>query len=153
MGIKRTGAINGVDVIPLKVIVDDRGKVMHMLRSDSPLFVNFGEIYFSVVNPGVIKAWKRHLMMTQHFAVPVGRIKLVIYDDREGLSSRSNIEVFEIGEDNYCLVRVPPLVWYGFQGLSSIPAVMANCTDIPHDPAEGERLESSDSRIPFRWND
>ena len=152
MGIKGRETIQGVDVISLNVIADERGKVMHMLRSDSPLFVKFGEIYFSVVNPGVIKAWKRHSKMTQHFAVPVGKIKLVIYDDRKGSSCHGNIEVIEIGEDSYCLVRIPPLVWYGFQGISSIPAVIANCTDIPHDPAEGESIAFSDSKIPYSWN-
>jgi len=152
MGIEIMKNIQDVYVAPLKVIADERGKVMHMLRSDSPLFVQFGEIYFSFVNPDVIKAWKRHLKMTQHFAVPVGRIKLVMYDDREDSPSRNKIEIIEIGEDNYSLVRIPPLVWYGFQGISSTPAVIANCTDIPHDPTEGERLDLSDSRIPYSWN-
>jgi dTDP-4-dehydrorhamnose 3,5-epimerase len=153
MGIEgRSAIIQGVDVISLNVIIDERGKVMHMMRSDSPIFTKFGEIYFSVVNPGVIKGWKKHLRMTQHFAVPVGKIKLVIYDDREGSSCHGNIEVIEIGEDSYCLVKIPPLVWYGFQGVSSIPALIANCTDIPHDPAEGERLDISNSKIPWDWN-
>ena len=80
--------IKGVIIVPLKKIVDERGKVMHMLRCDSPLFKEFGEIYFSVINPGAVKAWKRHLKMTQHFAVPVGEIRLVIYDNRSDSESR-----------------------------------------------------------------
>ena len=68
-------AISGVQMLPLKQIIDDRGKVMHMLRADSPLFKRFGEIYFSMINPGTIKAWKRHQKMTQHIAVPVGKIR------------------------------------------------------------------------------
>ncbi len=103
--------INGVIIKDLKQIADERGKVMHMLRCDSPLFDKFGEIYFSVVNPGVVKAWKRHKKMTQNFAVPIGMIKLVIYDNRDGTTSYGRTEVLEIGEDNYCLVKIPPLVW------------------------------------------
>jgi dTDP-4-dehydrorhamnose 3,5-epimerase len=124
---------------------------MHMLKGDSPLFTKFGEIYFSIVNPGVVKAWRRHLRMTQHFAVPVGRIKLVIYEESKDSSGNGPFEVLQIGDNDYCLVRIPPLLWYGFQGVSSIPALIVNCTDLPHDPDEVERLDSFDARIPYKW--
>lgn len=143
--------IEGVIVEPLKQIGDERGKVLHMLRADSPLFAKFGEIYFSVVNPGVVKAWKKHLEMTQNFAVPVGMIRLVIYDNRDFSSTNKKFETLEIGEDNYSLVRIPPLLWYGFQGISSVPALIANCTDMPHNPNEVERLDISDKQVPYNW--
>lgn len=145
--------IEGIVIQPLKQIVDERGKVMHMIRADSPLFKKFGEIYFSVVNPGIVKAWKRHLRMIQHFAVPIGKIRLVIYDDRKDSLTFGNVEILEIGEDNYCLVRIPPLVWYGFKGLSSIPALIANCTDLQHDPAEVERINVKDKKVPYEWEE
>ncbi|BCB96306.1 dTDP-4-dehydrorhamnose 3,5-epimerase [Dissulfurispira thermophila] len=144
--------IDGVVIQPLKQIIDERGKVMHMIRSDSPLFTKFGEIYFSIVNPGAVKAWKRHLRMTQHFAVPVGKIKLVIYDDRLNSVSRKKIEILEIGEDNYHLVRIPPLLWYGFKGISKEFALVANCTDMPHEPVESEHIDPYDKKIPYNWN-
>ena len=125
--------IAGVAQCPLKKISDSRGSVMHMLRNDAPHFAGFGEIYFSTVNLGMVKAWKKHLRMTQQYAVPVGRIKLVIVDDRKESATCNKVDVLEIGEGNYCLVRIPPLVWYGFQGVSARPALIANCTDIPHD--------------------
>lgn len=143
--------IEAVQIVPLKRIADELGAVLHMLRSDSPLFQRFGEVYFSLVNPKAVKAWKRHRLMTQHLAVPIGRIRLVMYDDREASPSRGQVEVLELGEDVYSLVRIPPLLWYGFQGLSSTPALIANCADLPHDPAEVERADSSDQRIPYRW--
>lgn len=143
--------IEGVIIQELKQIVDERGKVMHMLRADSPLFTQFGEIYFSVVNPGVVKAWKRHYKMTQHFAVPVGKIKLIIYDNRENSPTLEKIEILEIGEGNYCLVKIPPMLWYGFQGLSAVPALIANCTNIPHDQNEVERCGLFDKVIPYNW--
>src|SRR3972149_9608820 len=133
--------VEGVIIEPLKQIVDERGKVMHMLRVDSSLFTQFGEIYFSVVNPGVVKAWKKHLRMTQHLAVPIGNIRLVVYDDRKDLISYGKTEIIEIGEDNYCLIKIPPFVWYGFKGISSIPSLIANCTDMPYDPNEVQHLE------------
>lgn len=143
--------IDGVFVEKLNKIEDSRGKVMHMLRCDSPLFVSFGEIYFSTVNRGIVKAWKKHLKMTQYFAVPVGEIKLVIYDDRDNSSTKGKIYELELGEENYCLVKIPPMLWYGFKGISSIPALIANCADIPHDPNEAESADPSDLTFPYAW--
>jgi dTDP-4-dehydrorhamnose 3,5-epimerase len=143
--------IQGVVIQKLRQIADNRGKVMHMLRADSPLFTEFGEIYFSLINRGAIKAWKRHLRMTQHFAVPIGSIRLVIYDDRKDFGSFNQLEIMGLGEDNYSLVRIPPLVWYGFKGISASQSLVANCTDLVHDPAEVERLEPFDKRIPYDW--
>jgi len=144
--------IDGVIIQKLNQIVDERGKVMHMLRADSPLFNKFGEVYFSFVNSGVVKAWKKHFKMTQHFAVPVGKIRLVLYDDRQNSASFGKIDIIEIGDDNYCLVKIPPFVWYGFKGISKIPALIANCTDLPHDPDEVKTLDTFDEKIPYDWN-
>ena len=80
--------IEGVRVVPLKQIPDERGKVMHMLRADDPHFERFGEIYFSTVYAGVVKGWHLHERMTINYAVPVGAIKLVLFDDREGSPTR-----------------------------------------------------------------
>lgn len=143
--------IEGVVIQELKQIVDTRGRVMHMLRADSPLFTRFGEIYFSVVNPGVVKAWKCHPHTTQHLAVPVGRIRLVLYDDRQNANSYGQLEVMDIGEDNYVLVRIPPSVWYGFRGMSKTPALIANCIDHPYKESQAVRLAWSVGDIPYRW--
>jgi len=144
--------IEGVFIKQLRQIKDERGSVMHMLRCDSPLFNKFGEIYFSVVNPGTVKAWKKHFKSTQHFAVPVGKIKLVIYDDRKDSLSYQKLDAFEIGVSNYYLVKIPPGIWYGFKGLSSFPSVIANCTDLPHDPTESKNLEPQSQYVPYDWN-
>ena len=143
--------IDGLVIKQLKKFSDERGSVMHMLRSDDPLFSQFGEIYFSVVNHGIVKAWKKHKKMTQHFAVPKGKIRLVIYDDRPRSKSYEKIDIIDIGEDNYCLVKIPPLVWYGFRGMSSEPAIIANCTDLPHKPEETIKLDSHTNKIPYNW--
>lgn len=144
--------IHGVEVYPLKQIVDERGAVLHMLRSDSGVYTKFGEVYFSETNPGVVKAWKRHKKMTQHFAVPVGGIKLVIYDGRESSPTRGRIDELIIGRpDNYVLVKVPPGLWYGFQCISKHAALMANCADLPHDPEESEAAGLESGEIPYNW--
>lgn len=147
----RNISIDGVAVEPLKQFVDERGKVMHMLRVDSPLYKRFGEIYFSTIKHGATKAWKKHYSMTQLFSVPIGKIRLVIYDDREGSKTLGNLKVMELGEDFYVLVKIPPLLWYGFQGISDCDALVANCADIPHDSSEQMTANLFDDRFPYRW--
>ena len=143
--------IDGVLITPLKQILDERGKVMHMLRSDASHFQGFGEIYFSCVYPGAIKAWHLHKKMALNYAVPYGRIKLVLYDDREGSGTRGEIQEIFMGIDNYCLVTIPPLVWNGFKGMGQETAIVANCATIPHDPHEIVRLDPFDPSIPYDW--
>jgi dTDP-4-dehydrorhamnose 3,5-epimerase len=144
--------IPGVLQIPLTHHVDERGAVLHMLRSDAPHFTRFGEVYFSLTNPGVAKAWKRHLRMTQLFAVPVGQIRLVLFDDRPPHDRQPILEEHVLGlPERYVLFRIPPGVWYGFQAVSSQPAMIANCADLIHDPTEVERLDLTSDRIPFAW--
>ncbi len=143
--------IDGVIVTPLRQIPDERGKIMHMLRSDAPHFKAFGEVYFSCVHPGVIKAWHIHSEMTLNYAVPWGMIKFVLYDDREGSPSRGVIQELYLGESNYALVTVPPGVWNGFKGIGDKMAIVANCTDIPHRADEISRLDPFTNPIPYTW--
>jgi len=143
--------IDGVALKPLKIFTDERGRVMHMLRADDELFRKFGEIYFSVVNPGMVKGWKRHQRMTQFFSVPQGNLKLVIYDDRAQSPTRGQVQEILLGEHDYQLVRIPPLVWYAVKSIDNKIAMIANCTDITHDPKESEQIAPDDPRIPYQW--
>jgi dTDP-4-dehydrorhamnose 3,5-epimerase len=144
--------IDGVRIHPLRQIPDERGKVMHMLRADAPHFETFGEIYFSVVNPGVVKGWHLHHRMTINYAVVTGMIKLVLYDDRQGSPTHKEVQEIFVGESNYALVTVPPMVWNGFKGIAARPSIVANCATIPHDPTEVERLDPFKSHIPYDWS-
>jgi dTDP-4-dehydrorhamnose 3,5-epimerase len=144
--------IDGVVVNPLREIADERGAVLHFLRADAADFEQFGECYFSEVKPGAVKAWKRHRMQTQNFAVPSGRIRLVIFDDRDGSPSRGKVSEMELGRpDSYMRVRIPPYLWYGFAAIGSSAALLANCADRPHDPSDSETLPSDDPSIPYIW--
>ena len=144
--------IDGVVVQTLKQIADERGKVMHMIRCDSPLFTKFGEIYFSVVNPGVIKGWHLHKKMILNYAVVSGMIKLVLFDDRKNSPTKGEVQEIFTGEDNYFLIKIPAGVWNGFKGIGTKPAIVANCATIPHDPHEIVRLDPFDNSIPYSWD-
>lgn len=144
--------IDGVVVSPRRIIPDDRGKVMHHLKATDPEFEKFGEIYFSMVYPGVVKGWHLHHKMIINYAVPMGMIKLVLFDAREGSQTKGELNELYIGQDNYQLVKVPPYVWNGFKGVGTQPALVANCASIPHDPNEIERLDPHKSFIPYDWS-
>ncbi|HEY8506276.1 MAG TPA: dTDP-4-dehydrorhamnose 3,5-epimerase family protein, partial [Gemmataceae bacterium] len=123
-----------------------------MLRRTDPHFREFGEVYFSVVFPGAIKGWHLHRRMVINYAVPFGRIKLVLYDDREGSPTRGELQEVFLGQDNYALVSVPPGVWNGFKGYGPTEAVVCNCATIVHDPDEIVRLDPFDPSIPYDWS-
>ncbi|OGX45996.1 MAG: dTDP-4-dehydrorhamnose 3,5-epimerase [Omnitrophica WOR_2 bacterium RIFCSPLOWO2_12_FULL_51_8] len=143
--------IEGVRITPLRQILDERGKVMHMLKVGDPAFQQFGEIYFSCVHPGAIKGWHIHKEMTLNYAVPHGNIKFVLYDERPNSPTQGEIQEIFMGPDNYCLVTVPTMVWNGFKGIGKEMAVVANCATIPHSPDEIDRRDPFDPSIPYDW--
>ena len=143
--------INGVVITPLRQIVDERGKIMHMLKQGDAVFQQFGEIYFSCIHPGAIKGWHIHKEMTLNYAVPHGHIKFVLYDDRPDSATRGEIQEVFMGPDNYCLVTVPPMVWNGFKGIGNEMAIVANCATMAHSAAEIDRCDPFDPAIPYDW--
>ena len=143
--------IDGVSVKPLRRIPDERGYIMHMLRSNDPEFQQFGEIYFSTIYPDVIKAWHLHSVMTLNYAVVVGMIKLVLCDQREGSPTHGEVQELYIGQENYQLVTIPPLVRNGFKGIGSQTAIVANCATHPHDPTEISRMSPFAPSIGYDW--
>ena len=144
--------IHGLELTPLREIADHRGAVLHMIRCDSPGFLNFGECYFSEILPNAIKGWKRHKLQTQNLAVPIGRVRFVIFDPRESSQTVGQIQEVDIGRpDAYIRLTIPPKLWYGFQCLSINPALIVNCSDLPHNPEECELTAIDNPDIPYHW--
>ena len=144
--------IDGVWIKPLRKIPDERGMIMHMLRADESVFDKFGEIYFSVGLPDAIKGWHNHTLQSQNYAVIQGMIKLVLYDEREGSDSRGELLEMFTGEDKYELIHIPPGVVNGYKTYGTKPAIVANCSDIPHEPNEMVRYDPFDSHIDYNWD-
>ena len=143
--------IDGVQVIPLRRIPDERGTVMHMLKRTDPHFREFGEIYFSTVYRGVVKGWHRHREMTLNYACVFGRVKVALYDDRDDSPTRGELAEVFLGTDDYSLVVIPPGLWNGFKGMSDPYSIVANACTHPHDPARSERLDPFENDIPYDW--
>jgi len=144
--------IEGVKIIQLKQISDERGKIMHMLRCNDPHFDKFGEIYFSVAYPGVIKGWHLHTKQTQSYAVISGMIKLVLFDERKDSKTKGELMELFTGEDNYQLIVIPFGVVNGYKTIGVKPAIVANCADLPHEPNEMLRYDPLNCHIEYNWS-
>ena len=144
--------IKGVKIFPKKQILDERGKIVHMLSKKDNHFKKFGEIYFSHTYPNAIKAWHKHKKMTLNYAVISGKIKLVLFDDRKNSKTKGLIQEVFLSTENYYLIQIPPLIWNGFKSIGNTTAIVANCSDIPHDEKEIVRKKYDDKYFNYSWN-
>jgi dTDP-4-dehydrorhamnose 3,5-epimerase len=146
--------IDGVHVKPLKVIADERGYLMEMMRKDDPFFQRFGQTYVSVAYPGVVKGWHYHKIQTDHFVIVKGMMKVVLYDDREGSPTRGTVNEFFMGEKNPILLTIPPGVWHGMKGIGTEPAMLVNTPTEPYkyDQPDEYRVDPHTNDIPYDWS-
>lgn len=143
------GTINGVWLTPLKIIAGENGGVLHALKNNEPSFTGFGEAYFSIVNHGAVKGWKRHREMTLNITVPLGCIRFVLFDDRSNSPTKGTIQEITISPKNYQRLTVPPGIWMAFQGIGENENMLLNIASIPHNPAEADSLPIQNEHIPF----
>ena len=142
--------LEGVLLTPLSIVTTSGGDVMHAMKKSNVGYSGFGEAYFSQVESGVIKAWKRHHEMTLNLVVPVGSIHFVLYDDRHSSSTCSEFQQVTLSTENYYRLTVPPMVWVGFQGCDSNISMLLNIADTEHHPDELDRMDLKD--IDFDWS-
>lgn len=143
--------IEGVEITPLKIISDDRGSVMHMMRNDSKVFDKFGEIYFSTIFKDKIKAWHLHKEATLNYACVYGEVKLVLFDERKGSGTFGEYQELLLSLKDYNLITIPPNIWNGFKGRNDQFSIIANCLNLPHNEKEMVRLDVKDNRFKYHW--
>lgn len=145
--------IQGVKIIEKKVIGDERGKIMHMLKATDDEFLKFGEIYFSCGYPGIVKAFHKHKTMTLNNFVVSGSIKLVIHDDREDSPTcGETMEIFMGENARNVLVQIPPMVLNGYKCFSHKMAILANCATEPHDKNELIYYNPFHGYVNYNWD-
>jgi len=140
--------IKDVIVTRLNVIDTPGGNVLHGMKKSSSGYSGFGEAYFSQIDRGAIKAWKRHKKMTLNLIVPVGKIRFVLFDDRE--ASNTQFQEIVISKSNYCRLTIPPMIWMGFQGLSDGKSMLLNIANIEHNAHEVDKKDIE--QIKFNWS-
>ena len=136
--------IKGLIKTSLDIIKMDAGNVMHALKNNEKSYKTFGEAYFSMIKPGAVKGWKKHNLMICNFVVPVGKVKVVIYDKPE-----NRFEEILLSTENYFRLTIPPKLWVAFQGIDTKPSLLLNIASIRHDPAEAENIDLK--MIEYNW--
>lgn len=146
--------IDGVAVKKLRVIPDERGFVMEMLRCDDDIFKKFGQVYLSVAYPGVVKGWHYHKKQTDCFTVVKGMLKVVLYDQREGSKTHGEINEFFMGEKNPMLLVIPPMVVHGVKAVGPEAGYLVNCPTEPynHSSPDEYRIAPHSGEIPYDWS-
>ena len=123
-----------IKIKKLKQFKLEDGDVYHALKASESEYYGFKEAYFSTIKNNKIKAWKRHYKMTMNLIVPIGKVQFVFYDDNKNL-----LKNLMIGEENYSRITVPPMIWFGFKGISLNTSYILNISNEIHDPLEVER--------------
>jgi dTDP-4-dehydrorhamnose 3,5-epimerase len=150
---ENTGMIQGVKTKSLRVLPDERGRLMEILRADDPLFEKFGQVYLTTTYPGIIKAWHFHQKQDDNIVVVKGMLKLVLYDARKSSPTRGEINEFFIGEHGPLLVHVPKNVYHGWKCIGNEEALVINCVTETFDyknPDE-HRLPYNSKKVPYDW--
>jgi len=146
--------IHGVKTKKLRVIPDERGRLMEILRSDDELFVKFGQVYVTTTYPQVVKAWHYHKVQTDYIAVVQGMIKLVLHDGREDSPTRGETNEFFIGVHNPLLIQVPKEIYHGWKCMSEEEAIVINIpTEVyAYQSPDEYRLPPHGRDIPYDWS-
>ncbi|HDJ24302.1 MAG TPA: dTDP-4-dehydrorhamnose 3,5-epimerase [Candidatus Aminicenantes bacterium] len=145
--------IEGVYVKKLRVIPDERGRLMEILRSDDKLFQKFGQVYMTTTYPGVVKAWHLHRQQTDNIACVQGMIKLALYDSRPESATKGEVNQFYLGVHNPLLIQVPPGVYHGWMCVSQEEAMVINIpTEVyNYEKPDEYRLDPHQNDIPYDW--
>jgi dTDP-4-dehydrorhamnose 3,5-epimerase len=146
--------IDGVVVKPLRVIPDERGFLMEMLRSDDEVFEKFGQAYITACYPGVVKGWHYHKKQTDHFVCVKGMAKVVLFDGREDSPTYRQVQEFFIGERNPVLLKIPRMVMHGFKAVGTEMAMIINFPTELYNYKEPDeyRIPWDSNDIPYDWS-
>jgi len=146
--------IEGVKVKTLRVMPDERGRLMEMMRSDDPeMFIKFGQAYLTAAYPGVVKAWHYHKQQIDHFVAVKGMMKVVLYDQREESPTRGVVNEFFMGQHNMIMLRIPARVLHGFKCISEEEGWVINFPTELYNYSEPDefRLPAHDPSVPYNW--
>jgi len=146
--------IEGVKVKKLKIIPDERGRLMEILRKDDSLFEAFGQVYMTTCKPGFVKAWHFHHLQCDNFTCVKGIIRLMLYDDREGSKTQGESAEFLISLDDPMVVHIPKKVLHGFEAMGDEEAIVINTVTMPYNRAKPDefRVDPFDNDIPVKWH-
>jgi dTDP-4-dehydrorhamnose 3,5-epimerase len=145
--------IDGVQVKKLRMIADERGSLMEILRHDDGMYEKFGQVYVTTAYPGVVKGWHYHKVQSDNMCVVKGMMKIVLYDSREDSPTKGEVNEFFVGIRNPLLIHIPPFVYHGFKCISDEESMVINVpTEKYHyDEPDEFRVDPHSKEIPYDW--
>jgi dTDP-4-dehydrorhamnose 3,5-epimerase len=132
--------IEGVSVHELSRFRDDGGSMTELSRftsgrPDALSGFEVAQLNYSVVEPGVLKAFHVHRRQTDvWFVPPEDRVLLVLVDVREGSPTQRHVLRMMLGDGASILVRIPPGVAHGCKNVGTAPARIVYMTDVRFTP-------------------
>lgn len=145
--------ISGVKIKKLKLIPDERGRLMEILRCDDEIFERFGQVYFTTAYPGIVKAWHYHKRQDDHFVCILGKIRLALFDGREDSETKGQIDEYILSLEDPFLVKIPKMVYHGFKSITDFESMILNIPTMPYNHKEPDeyRIDPYDNDIPYDW--
>ena len=145
--------IDGVKVKKLKIISDERGRLMEIVRRDDEIFKKFGQVYMTTAKPGVVKAWHYHKKQDDYFTCIHGKMRLALYDARRKSQTYKEVDEFIIGLNDPMLVLIPKGIYHGFKCISEDDVIVINTPTRPYDRKNPDeyRIDPYDNEIPYDW--
>jgi len=158
--------IQDVETKELKVIKDDRGFLMEMLRNDDKIFQKFGQVYMTFCKYGVAKAWHYHKLQDDYFIALQGKTLVGLYDARKKSKTFGQIAKFilaapeeklarrSIGEGGgHIVLKIPKGVYHGFAALTKNGSKVLNVPTKTYNYKKPDeyRLVWNAKEIPFNW--
>ncbi|MDO8525368.1 MAG: dTDP-4-dehydrorhamnose 3,5-epimerase family protein [Candidatus Omnitrophota bacterium] len=145
--------INGVKVKRLKIIPDERGRLMEILRADDGIFKKFGQVYMTTALPGVVKAWHCHKKQDDNFTCVYGKMRLALYDSRKNSPTYKEVNDFTISPEAPMLIHIPKNVYHGFKCVSNREAIVINTVTLPYNYKKPDeyRIDPYENDIPYDW--
>lgn len=135
--------------------VDDRGSVFEMFDARwnwHPEPVVFSYCY--TLRPGMIKGWGIHRKHEDRYFLLLGEMEMVLYDEREGVSTSGLVSKIYLSEFQRKIINIPAGVWHAVRNVGQKDVVVVNFPTIPYDHENPDkyRLPLDTDRIPYKFD-
>jgi dTDP-4-dehydrorhamnose 3,5-epimerase len=145
--------IQGVEIKELVTYPDERGFFREVIRTTDAFFNGaFGQWSHARMFQGAAKAWHVHYQQTDWWYVPIGVLKVALYDKRPDSPTRGELMELLLG-DAYGpkVLKIPPGVAHGCKALEG-PVHLFYVTSHVYDPQDEGRIPHDDPGIGYDWN-
>jgi len=132
--------------------VDERGFFMELIRYTDPFFEEgFAQLSYSKMYQGIVKAWHIHKTQVDWWFVPIGRLKIGLFDRRPESPSYGKTITLLLGEDvEPAVLKIPAGVAHGCKAIGGTAYLFYTTSGVYNIEEEG-RIPHDDPTIGYDW--